>query len=49
MVYECRVVHYNDMIPANLDAGIEESAYGGSDYHRIYFGQITGAFAAEDY
>lgn len=47
MVYECRVVHYNDLIPAHLDAEIEASAYGGHDYHRIYFGEILGTFAAK--
>ena len=49
MVYECQVVHYNDVIPANLAQEIEVSAYGGSDYHRIYYGQIMGAYASESY
>lgn len=49
MVYECRVVHHNDLIPSNLDADIKRRAYGGSDYHRVYFGEITGAFALSNY
>lgn len=49
MVYECRVVHSNDVIPANLAAEIESSFYGGADYHRVYFGEILGAYAAESY
>lgn len=49
MVYECRVLHHNDLIPANLDAGVEKSFYGGEDYHRVYFGEIVGAYAADSY
>jgi len=48
LVYECKVVHYNDLIPANLDAQIE-GFYGGSDYHRLYYGEILGTYASEDY
>jgi flavin reductase (DIM6/NTAB) family NADH-FMN oxidoreductase RutF len=47
LVYECRVLHHNDLIPANLDPEIEARSYGGSDYHRLYYGEILGAFAAE--
>ena len=49
MVYECRSLHHNDVIPANLDASAEARFYGGKDYHRVYFGEILGAFAAADY
>jgi len=49
MVYECKVVHYNDLIPANLDRQIELGSYGGSDYHRLYYGEILGAYAASSY
>ncbi len=45
LVYECKVVHHNDLIPANLAADIEAKAYRGKDYHRLYFGEITGTFA----
>jgi len=47
MVYECRVVHVNDMIPASLAPDIEARQYGGNDYHRLYFGEITGTFASD--
>lgn len=47
VVYECRVVHHNDIIPAQMDAVVEADSYGGRDYHRLYFGEIVGAFAAE--
>lgn len=49
MVYECRVVHHNDVIPAHLERGIEIASYGGSDYHRLYYGEILGAFVAQTY
>ncbi len=49
MVYECRVVHVNDMVPAQLQPDIEQASYGGRDYHRFYYGEIQGAYAAEDY
>lgn len=47
MVYECRVVHFNDLIPTNLDQEIDVKSYGGSDYHRLYFGEITGTFSSD--
>ncbi len=48
IVYECRVIHHNDVIPAHLDAEVEASAYRGADYHRLYYGEILGVFAAEE-
>jgi flavin reductase (DIM6/NTAB) family NADH-FMN oxidoreductase RutF len=49
MVYECRSVHHNDLIPENLEAAAEKRFYGGQDYHRLFFGQILGSYAAADY
>jgi len=49
MVYECRVVHHNDVIPAHLVPEIEQQSYRGSDYHRVYFGEITAALASPGY
>lgn len=49
MVYECKVVHHNDVIPAHLSAEIEAKAYHGANYHRIYFGEILGAYAAPEF
>ena len=49
MVYECQVVHYNDVIPQNLNPEIEVGSYGGADYHRLYYGHILGAFADKSY
>jgi len=49
MVYECRVAHWNDLIPGNLAREAEVRFYRGEDYHRVYFGQILGAYASADY
>lgn len=49
MVYECRVVHWNDILPPNLDAEAEQRFYGGEDYHRVYFGEIVGTYASPDF
>ena len=46
--YECRVVHTNEVIPANLTADIKASAYASGDYHRVYFGEVLAAYAAPD-
>jgi flavin reductase (DIM6/NTAB) family NADH-FMN oxidoreductase RutF len=46
--YECRVVHTNEVIPANLTAEIKTSAYANGDYHRVYFGEVLAAYAAPD-
>jgi len=46
--YECRVVHRNDVIPANLAAEVKASAYKAGDFHRIYYGEVLAAYAAPD-
>jgi flavin reductase (DIM6/NTAB) family NADH-FMN oxidoreductase RutF len=47
LVYECRVLYHSDLIPAHLEPEIEARSYGGSNYHRLYYGEILGTFAAE--
>ncbi len=49
MVYECRVMHRNDVLPPNLASEAEWSFYRGQDYHRVYFGEILGTYASDDY
>ncbi len=46
--YECRVVHTNEVIPANLAVDIKASAYAEAGYHRVYFGEVLAAYAAPD-
>lgn len=48
VVYECQVVHTNDVIPANLAQEIQTRAYPGGDFHRIYYGEILTVRALPD-
>jgi len=44
LVLECRKMYFQDMDPAGfLDRTIQKN-YPRNDYHRIYFGEIVGAF-----
>jgi len=45
IVYDCRVVHYNDVQPPALAERIAASAYASGDYHRIFWGQILAVRA----
>jgi flavin reductase (DIM6/NTAB) family NADH-FMN oxidoreductase RutF len=45
MVYECRVVHTNDVLPPRLAEEIRTAAYAGGDFHRIFWGEILAARA----
>ena len=45
LVYECRVVHTNDIVPENLVPEITGRSYRQGDFHRLYYGQILGTFA----
>lgn len=45
LIYECKVVHTNDVIPQNLALDVAQRAYPRGDYHRVYYGQIMGTFA----
>ena len=48
IVYECAVVHANDINPGRLDAEIDHSAYASGDYHRLYWGRIEAVHLAKD-
>jgi len=48
IVYECQVVHHNDILPDKLADEILSGAYMDGDYHRVYFGKILAARAAVD-
>jgi len=45
IIYECRVVHKNDVVPEELGGGIAPRYYADGDFHRVYFGEILGAYA----
>jgi flavin reductase (DIM6/NTAB) family NADH-FMN oxidoreductase RutF len=45
VVYECKVVHHNDVLPDVLVPDIASRSYPQGDFHRVYYGQIMGTFA----
>jgi flavin reductase (DIM6/NTAB) family NADH-FMN oxidoreductase RutF len=45
IVYECKVVHSNDVLPPRLAEEIRSTAYKGGDFHRVYWGEILAAWA----
>jgi flavin reductase (DIM6/NTAB) family NADH-FMN oxidoreductase RutF len=48
LIYECQVVHTNDVVPANLTEEIKTRAYPGGDFHRIFYGEILAVRALPD-
>jgi flavin reductase (DIM6/NTAB) family NADH-FMN oxidoreductase RutF len=46
MVYECQVVHWNDVQPHALLPSIDNKSYAQGDYHRLYYGQIVGTYSS---
>ena len=45
LVYECQVVHTNDVLAETLAPEIADRAYPRGDLHRLYYGKILGTFA----
>ena len=48
ITYECSVVQKNDVVPEHFIPDIDDSFYASGDYHRVYFGEIKAAWAAEE-
>jgi flavin reductase (DIM6/NTAB) family NADH-FMN oxidoreductase RutF len=48
IVYECRVVHANDVDPSRLAEGIGKTFYKDPDYHRVYWGRIEAVHCTAD-
>lgn len=46
VIYECRIVHKNDVVPPTLAPDI--TAYPRGDYHRMYSGEIVAVRALPD-
>ncbi|MHB0875855.1 MAG: flavin reductase family protein [Anaerolineae bacterium] len=40
VTFECKVVHWNDVVPANLADQVSTSSYPRGDFHRLYYGHI---------
>ena len=48
IIYECQVVHSNDVLPAKLADEVLSGSYAGGDFHRVYYGKILAAWAEQD-
>lgn len=44
IVYECRVIHKNSIMPAELIPEISPKYYPKGDYHTVYFGEILAVY-----
>ena len=49
IVFECKVVQRNDVVPANFAAEIVREYYSQGDFHRVYYGQILGLSVAREF
>jgi flavin reductase (DIM6/NTAB) family NADH-FMN oxidoreductase RutF len=45
VVYECQVIHSNDLLPSKLADEILTGTYVDGDFHRVYFGKILSVRA----
>lgn len=43
--YECKVVYKQDLVPENLNRGIDEKWY--PDYHTLFFGEVLACYIRE--
>ncbi len=49
IVFECRVVHHNDILPPELAPEITKQFYPEGDFHRIYFGEILSVSVVKEF
>jgi len=49
LIIECRKIYADDMEPECFIADFIEGNYGGSDYHRVYYGQIVAISGTAKY
>lgn len=47
VIYECRVVASNDLLPERIASDVVGNFYAKGNYHRVYFGEILAVRAAE--
>ncbi len=48
LIYECQIVHHNDILDAEVRQDIIEEYYPKDDFHRVYFGHIRAVRALPD-
>ena len=40
LIFECKVIHHNDILPRELAEDVTTEYYSEGDFHRVYFGEI---------
>ena len=48
IVYECKVLHSNDVLPERLDREVINACYPSGNFHRLYYGEILCVRAEPD-
>ncbi|MFH0981050.1 MAG: flavin reductase, partial [Planctomycetota bacterium] len=49
IVFECNVVHRNEVLPPELPEEIKTRYYPADNFHRVYFGQILGVSVEREF
>ncbi|MBU0637377.1 MAG: flavin reductase [Planctomycetes bacterium] len=49
IVFECKVVHYNEVQAPAFPVEIVTNYYPDGDWHRIYFGEILGVSVSKEF
>jgi flavin reductase (DIM6/NTAB) family NADH-FMN oxidoreductase RutF len=49
LIIECKKIYFDDFKPAQFLAPEIEDTYGGSDYHRMFFGEVLAIRGEEKY
>lgn len=44
LIYECKIVYKQDMIPDLVDKDVDEKCYSDKDYHTMYYGEIVACY-----
>lgn len=48
LVFECKVIHHNDILPRELAEDVTTEYYPEGDFHRVYFGQILAVSVEQE-
>jgi flavin reductase (DIM6/NTAB) family NADH-FMN oxidoreductase RutF len=49
LVFACRSVQKNDVVPSHFVEEIIDGCYPSGDFHRVYFGEIVGTWADDNF
>ena len=40
IIYECRIIHENELVPTSLPPGLLKKYYPAGDFHTFYYGEV---------